>query len=152
MPMGTVYFPPSEVMGMIIYLAADYLRKSEMQGVRDFLKALGHKVTSRWIDTPDAVEVAGIGSGTITDYNYSDYACHAKQDWSDIYNADTFVLFTTGEKSRGGRHTEFGIAATWDKRLIVVGPREHVFHCIPEVQHYPSWRAFAASISKGYLD
>lgn len=137
---------------MIAYLAADYARKSEMQGCRDFLEALGHKVTSRWIDTPDHVEDAGIGSSTITDDNCADYARYARTDWHDIRDADTFILFTTGNLARGGRHTEFGMALESGKWLIVVGPREHVFHCLPEVQHYPTWRAFAAHISKGYLD
>jgi hypothetical protein len=25
------------------------------------------------------------------------------------------------------------------KRVVVVGPREHVFHCLPLVEHYSSW-------------
>jgi len=37
---------------------------------------------------------------------------------------------------RGGRHVEFGLALAWGKRLMIVGPRENVFHCLPQVEQY----------------
>lgn len=135
---------------MRIYLAADYVRKHEMRGCRDVIEALGHEVTSSWIDTPDHVEDAGIGSSAITDGNYMDYASYAKTDWNDIHVSDMLVLFTTGELTRGGRHTEFGLALAWGKMTAIVGPREHVFHCLPEVAHHKTWLAFVREFSRGW--
>ena len=47
--------------------------------------------------------------------------------------------------TRGGRHAEFGIALALGKRVIVIGPRENVFHALPAVERYESWAAFRAS-------
>lgn len=51
----------------------------------------------------------------------------------DICRCDMFVLFTTGEFARGGRHFETGLAYGLGKRIIVVRPVEHVFHSLPNV-------------------
>ena len=75
---------------MKVYLAARYGRHPEMRKVRGDLEALGHSVTSRWIN---------------------------------------------------GTHEmiEFGIGLTLGMDLIVVGPREHVFHHLTTVQHFEDW-------------
>jgi len=101
-----------------VYLAADYARKDEIQGIRVSLEDRGVKVTSRWLDTADD----GIP-----------WSAEAKIDLDDIREADVVVSFTTGAHARGGRHAEFGIAVALDKGLILVGPREHVFHFLPGV-------------------
>ena len=62
---------------------------------------------------------------------------YAAVDVADVYAADAIVAFSepsnmTGS-SRGGRHVEFGLALAWKKMIIVVGPRENVFHTLPVV-------------------
>jgi hypothetical protein len=52
------------------------------------------------------------------------------------------------DSSRGGRHVEFGYALGIRKRVILVGPRQHVFHCLPEVEHYPSWPRLVMALSE----
>lgn len=46
---------------------------------------------------------------------------------------------------RGGRHVEFGMALAWGLRLIVIGQRENVFHCLPQVERYDTWDDFLSS-------
>jgi hypothetical protein len=40
----------------------------------------------------------------------------------------------------GGRHVEFGLALAQGKRVIIVGPRENVFHyLLPDAQIFAYW-------------
>lgn len=121
---------------MKIYLAAAYQRQYEMRDVAVVLTTVGHTVTSRWIGATDPL--GGFGVDTISHYPAEAQAV-ALRDVEDIAAADTVISFTDGEPARGGRHVEFGMAWAWEKRLIVVGPREHVFHVLPEVEWYADW-------------
>jgi hypothetical protein len=58
--------------------------------------------------------------------------------------ADIIILFSekSGISHRGGRHVEFGLAIGLKKRLIVIGPRENIFHCLPQVELFDSWEDF----------
>lgn len=136
---------------MIIYLAADYARKSEMQGCRAFVEALGHKVVSTWIDN-EQEQPFGIDGEAIDETTINRCAGLATADFSELKDSDTVLLFTTGRLARGGRHTEFGAALAMMKRIIIIGPRENVFQCASCVEQFDTWRAFAAWISKGYLN
>jgi hypothetical protein len=63
-------------------------------------------------------------------------------DFDDVREADVCIAFTEpadGPQGRGGRHTELGIALALGQRVIIVGPREHVFHCLPDVERYERW-------------
>lgn len=127
---------------MKIYLASRYSRHDEMRGVRDVLHALGHEVTSRWIDCHTDVVGDYTASFTQEFLNASPElsAPLGQHDVDDLMAADTVISFTCGTGGKGGRHVEFGIALATGKHLIVVGPRENVFHTLPQVKHYPSWR------------
>lgn len=137
-------------MTIKIYLAARYSRNAEMRGVRDVLQGMGtFEVTSRWIDLhPD---VAGDFSQSFTADNLNTQpdrcAPLGEHDLSDIDRSDWVINFTCGSGGKGGRHVEFGYAHAWGKRLFVVGPRENVFHALPVVEHYPTWRAFVISLA-----
>ena len=67
----------------------------------------------------------------------------ATEDWEDLMRSDVVISFTEDRKLRwpasGHRHIEFGAALATDKRVIVVGPRENVFHCLPGVEVFPEW-------------
>ena len=64
-----------------------------------------------------------------------------------IAASDIFIAFTEEPDSpygRGGRHVEFGFAMYHYgedhlKAVIVVGPRENIFHALPEVHRIDSW-------------
>jgi hypothetical protein len=129
-----------------VYLAARYSRHPEMRGVRDVLTPLGYEVTSRWIDmhggkypssfTPEILNSDPDYCGTL-----------GQHDVEDVRAADLVISFTDGGGGgKGGRHVEFGIAVALGKELVVIGPREHIFHTLPEVRQYDTWTEFLFDI------
>jgi hypothetical protein len=120
---------------MRIYLAARYIRREELARYAAELRALGHVVTSRWVDGQHEAETA----------TQVDRARWAAEDWDDLMAAECCVSFTERPRAqlekpgRGGRHVEFGAAMAAGKRLIVVGWRENVFHCLPDVEFVETW-------------
>ena len=118
---------------MKIYLAAQYNRAAEMREVRALLCRRGHEVTSHWIDLPPDTE----------DPRY------AQEDFYDVAAADAVVSFTSANGGgRGGRHIEFGIGLALNKRLIIVGPRENIFHALPQVEVYDDLLKLISGISR----
>ena len=121
-----------------VYLAGDYARKYELLKYETQLERAGWESTTRWLRQPDlAGEGAGnpgIGTGGVDGEQHAEWAREfAAQDLEDIAAADLLVGFTTGEKTRGGRHTETGAALALGKPVLLVGPRETVFHWHPLV-------------------
>jgi hypothetical protein len=132
-----------------VYLASRYSRHDEMQGVRDVLAAVhGIEVTSRWIDCH--TDVTGDFTASFTQEflhtNPQDCAPLGQHDIDDLLAADTVISFT-GSGGKGGRHVEFGYALALGKRSIVVGPRENVFHTLPDVLWFPDWPRFVMALS-----
>lgn len=126
-----------------VYLAARYSRREEMLRCRYQLESSGKiTVTSRWINGDHQAENDQLHHG-------SDATRFAAEDLKDLEAAHVVVNFTEeprGTSSRGGRHVEFGFALANRKRLIVVGPRENVFHCLGQVTVFPNWMAALSSI------
>lgn len=123
---------------MKIYLASRYSRNAQMREARSALAFLGHVVTSRWIDGDHQNDDAGLSA----EAKAEERTRFAVEDWQDLMLADCVISFTEeprGTNSRGGRHVEFGAALAAGKRCIVVGFRENVFHCLPQVEFYASW-------------
>ena len=123
---------------MKIYLASRYSRYKEMQAYAVDLERSGHVVTSRWI----------AGDHQLKDGELSEQAAEekrikfAQEDLQDLLNAEACISFTEeprSSNSRGGRHVEFGIALATNKLVLVVGYRENVFHCLPEVKFFETW-------------
>lgn len=139
--------PASQSGGTVYYLASRYSRYAEMQGVRDTLEVFGHKVTSRWIDLHGGTQER---SYTVEELNNGAEQCAelAIHDYEDIQAADAVASFTCGSGGKGGRHVEFGMAVALGKRLIVVGPREHVFHTLPQVEWYPNWSRWVMALTR----
>lgn len=141
---------------MKIYLAARYSRREELCAYRSLLQQEGHVVTSRWLD----------GDHHITDEQLANLSTNpvaealgrrlAMEDYEDLLAADACVSFTEephATASRGGRHVEIGIAIQAVdvpnvpmSKIVVIGPRENVFHCLPLVQHFDSWPEFITSV------
>ena len=118
---------------MTVYLAARYSRRSELAGYALDLLNGGHTVVARWLHSHNAVD------GDETELR----ALWAAEDMEDLSVADVVISFTEQQRSaqngRGGRHVEFGMALALGKRVIVVGHRENVFHCLPQVEFYETW-------------
>jgi hypothetical protein len=110
---------------MKVYLSSRYARMDELKSYRDQLLAAGHECTSRWLD-----------GGT-----FENNAANAQIDVADVLAADVLVNFTDEAvehsphpyAARGGRHVEFGLALGIGLHLVIVGPRENVFHWHPHV-------------------
>jgi hypothetical protein len=69
-----------------------------------------------------------------------------------VLAADVLMAFTefpgqTPGRARGGRHVEFGIAFAKEKRLMIVGPRENIFHWLPSVEVYPDFEQAKGAIT-----
>lgn len=134
-----------------IYLASSYARKDEMRGVRDVLVAAGHIVTSSWIDLPDDTVNPGIKNKMMQSAPLR-FSGYAEQDASDLCDAHLFIMFTGDEKgkeSSGGRHTELGFALALEVIVVIIGPRENVFQCLPGIVNYETWREFCLDLWKG---
>ena len=122
-----------------VYLASRYSRHVEMQGYADDLRAAGFTVEVEWIKGEHRMADAS------DDFDGSG-ARFALDDWRDLAAADTVISFT-GSGGRGGRHVEFGMAIAWGKRCLIVGPRENVFHWLPEVEQFDTWPEALAVLS-----
>lgn len=135
---------------MKIYLASRYSRHDEMRGVRDVLAAMGHEVTSRWIDCHTDVMGDHTASFTSEVLNASPELCAplGEHDLDDLMAADLVASFTCGTGGKGGRHVEYGFALALGKDLVVVGPRENVFHTLIQVRHYPTWGAWVIDLQR----
>jgi hypothetical protein len=125
---------------MLIYLASRYSRYQEMQAVRADLEKLGHVITSRWINGGHQISDDGLSAQA----KEEERKRFATEDLYDLMQAECVVSFTEPPRStnsRGGRHVEFGIALGRGMRVVVVGPRENVFHCLPAVDYYESYES-----------
>lgn len=81
-----------------------------------------------------------------------------QHDLEDLADATAIVSFTgAGGGGKGGRHIEHGIAIAYVDngpwlapnaarfRLILVGPRENIFHCHPDTEVFATWSEFLAA-------
>lgn len=130
---------------MKFYLASRYSRYLEMQLVRDELRSLGHEVTSRWINGDHQLSNEGLSNEAQAEERLR----LATEDFTDVLAAEVVVSFTEPPRttnSRGGRHVEFGIGLALGKVCVIVGPRENVFHCLPNVEVFPSTEDFFAAL------
>lgn len=121
-----------------IYLAAMYSWRDRIRQYADELQALGFDVTSSWLRERANPKIE------LTDVSPAFLRQHAKNDREDLLSSDAIVLFTvrpTRRTKRGGRHTEFGMAITAGKLLLILGPRENVFHYLPEVNQFEDFAA-----------
>lgn len=133
-----------------VYLAAPYYRKAEIQEYKNFLQTLGIEVTSRWMEEAHAPKTQ---MGEVAEDLHVTYALN---DLEDVLNADMIVSFTEpmaeqpvqaeefNRAKRGGRHVEFGFGMALGKELILVGPRENIFHYLPQVEQYDTFALFLA--------
>lgn len=134
---------------MRVYLAGRYARRAELAEYRAELVAAGVTVTSRWIDGPDQRR---LNDGSLLGHREERLVerlegeegvelagCCAVADLADVQDCDVLVSFTYGGQGRGGRHVEWGMALAWGKTLMIVGPREHIFHCLSDVLVFDDW-------------
>lgn len=118
---------------MRLYLASRFARGAEMEQFAEQARAAGFEVTSRWHN-------GSHGDPNIdSDLTHPGMPRYAVEDLNDVARADVVVSFTHGGGGKGGRHVEFGLGLAWNKRMVVVGPREHVFHTVDGVERVDTW-------------
>ena len=121
-------------------MAARYGRREELLGYAAQIEARGDVITSRWLRGNHQVTddgLSGDAEGTVHERER-----FALEDMADLLAADMLIAFSEPPRSafsRGGRHVEFGIALGVGLPVVVIGPRENVFHCLPGVQVFAAW-------------
>jgi hypothetical protein len=141
-----------------VYLAARYSRREELCVYRADLHEAGYEVNSRWLNGAHQVyldgEPLGLEQEALIESGNASPEIRgrlAAEDWNDVLDANVVISFTESPRSgnsRGGRHVEFGAALALGLRCIVVGYRENVFHCLPEVEFFETWADALFSLSK----
>lgn len=123
------------------YLAARFGRREEMKDIRAVLRSEGEEVHARWLDLEtDMTDPLSTDEKRTRD---------AIMDAEDVTKCDGILCFTedpdnpnvTG-RGRGGRHVEFGLALALNKRVVVIGPRENIFHWLPNIEVFPTLEDF----------
>jgi hypothetical protein len=133
----------------VAYFAARYSRNAEMRKYRDQLKRRGVEVSARWIDQHGGDLLESFVAEKLNS-DPEECAKYALIDLQDISNADTMISFTSEDGGgKGGRHVEFGRGLEM-MQMILIGPREHVFHTLPEVKQFNTWEAFLTEFDASY--
>lgn len=125
---------------MKCYLSSQYGRKFEMAAHAVVLENNGHQVISRWISENLAHKAEDDAKASLFQQEQ-----RATRRLEDLGTAQVFFAFTESETnhgtSRGGRHVELGVALAGNKVIVVVGPREHIFHTLADLW-YPTFEEF----------
>src|SRR6266581_7466281 len=110
---------------MKIYIATKWENKPYAREVRSQLEAMGHKVTSKWLDT-------GANDGP--------WPLAAKRDIADVQRAHIVCVLQDGynlnEQGGCGMWVEMGIAIGLEMPVVIVTPtltKRGVFHAAPGV-------------------
>ena len=119
---------------MKIYLASNYSHRLELVGHATELAQLGVVVCSSWLHTNWQDD--GSSSSAAPEEKCAEWAM---RDMKDVFSCDVLVQFTSGERSRGGKHVELGMALALNKRVLVVGLPEHIFHRLPMIEQFGDW-------------
>lgn len=124
----------------IVFLSARYARRHELRRYREDLLRLGFRVASRWLDGEDEVGLEGPGREEARRW--------LEIDLVDMALASVVVCFSEAPDhqppggSRGGRHVELGMALEAGKEVLLVGPRENLFHWwLADSQVFETWSA-----------
>lgn len=128
-------------MPLKVYLASRYSTKPQIEKYAAELRELGIEVTSTWLEETHAPNsgMGDVSEKLLTQYGY--------KDLNDIDRAHILVFFAvdpTIPTLRGGRHVEFGYALRdaieGRKLILVVGPKENIFHTLAEIKHVDTWQ------------
>lgn len=122
-----------------VFLSARYARRHELRLYRDDLVRLGFRVASRWLDGEDESP-----EGPARE----EAKRWLETDLVDLAQAQVFVSFSEDHRTppegagRGGRHVELGMALEAGKEVLLVGPRENLFHWwLADSQVFETWAA-----------
>ncbi len=127
---------------MRIYLCGRFSKRHILHKIGRVLQAQGHEIVSRWT-LPDFDHVTPTGmSEQAADAERERFAV---EDLEDVEKGEWCISLMEEPRGngRGGRHIEhahaycmlkFGIKDM--KKITIIGPRETVFHHLPEIEHF----------------
>ncbi len=120
---------------MKFYIAASYPRKLEAWTIARMLSQRGHKISSVWhLDVQNLVD------------NPDQWGSDCIRDLYGVQDCTHLVQLTGDTMSRGGRHTELGIALALGKKISLIGPNEQVFHRHASITHHATVQEFFDSL------
>lgn len=134
---------------MRVYVAARFQDIGLAREAAQWLRTAGHDVVSTWhdIENPEMVTEKAL--------QRADRVAFSRQrilrDLAEIEESDALILLAAaaGEPSSGGRHVEFGYAFSRDRRCVVVGEPENLFHFLPGVSVVPGVAEAAVLLGGG---
>lgn len=129
---------------MKVYLASRYSRNEEMRDHADQLEQLGIHVRARWIKGNHSADHLEGEARFLASQKF------AIEDYEDVCSADFLILFSDPPRTttRGGKNVEFGVALGQNKPIFIVGPRENVFHDLPQVTRFDTWEELYEMLKK----
>jgi len=110
----------------------------------------GYIVECRWLDGAHQLHPEAATIDTTRDEIPIEASVFALDDLSDIRNCDILLAFTDPpytKTNRGGHHVEFGFALGQGTPVVIIGPRENVFHCMPNVVQFKTWEEFIKELT-----
>jgi|AACY02.2.fsa_nt_gi Nucleoside 2-deoxyribosyltransferase len=133
-------------MPMKIYLAARFSKRHILQEWAEQLEADGHQIVSRWSKRGSDHKIP---PGQSEEAAFRERRRFAEEDLEDLDQADCVLSLMEEPRSngRGGRHVEFGYALATGCRMVIVGPRETVFHCLREVEAFETFEQARAAMA-----
>jgi hypothetical protein len=131
-----------------IYIAGRYSRREEFNTYADELRSRGATIDARWLTGAhdSAFTMKDIRAGDRAGIRHAQKA--AAEDLRDVMRSNMLLSFTENDDAgytSGGRHVEFGVAYVNGLTLVIVGPRENVFHCHGVAEVFPDFGAFVTS-------
>ena len=136
-----------------IYLSAAYSHREKMEKYALLLEEQGHSITSKWVHGDHDLVPWKYRQHWTTDIGTPDGVDpHAQpiaiQDYDELKEANTLIFFSqkpSNPAPRGSRHVEFGMAYSLGIEILVIGPRENLFHTMPEIRHWTTWEQFQST-------
>lgn len=126
-----------------VYLAGPYAARLTLSQYAGELIHMGYAVTAKWLNGEHEAK-------RDQQPTREERGQWAHMDMRDVNRADVLVAFTAGATgvaptfgTSGGRHIETGYALALNKRVILVGDEENVFHALPQIIVCPTWHEAA---------
>jgi hypothetical protein len=119
-----------------VYLAGHYSRKNAIRRAAFDLTTADVEVVSTWHEEKFAPNVS------IVSISDSFLRRAAKRDRRELRQATHFVFFSVDPDfrfTRGGHCWENGYADGLGLKVVVVGPRQHIFHYLKGRKHISTW-------------
>lgn len=138
---------------MRVYFTARFSRRHECHALGKILEKHGHTIVSRWT-LPDSDHV--LPGGMSEQAEDSERERFAVEDLGDVEIAQWCISLMEQPRNdgRGGRLIEHAHAYCMLKfgindmqKITIIGPRETVFHHLPEIEHFNTVEDFYESLS-----